>query len=72
MILTTPNGLSEEKEQFEAAVLHGGVKVDVKLREGRWLRGRVVRHTIPEWMILQDDPLSYEAEDVAEVVVHGK
>ena len=25
-----------------------------------------------EVLILQDDPLSYEAEDVAEVVVHGK
>jgi hypothetical protein len=72
MILTLANGLSEEKEWFEAQVLHGGVKVDVRLKDGRWLRGRVVKCVIREWMILQDDVMCYEAQDVAEVVVRGK
>ena len=69
MLRTLANGMTEEKEWFDAQELHGGVKVDVRLKDGRWLRGRVVKHVIREWMILQDDPVCYEAESVAEVVV---
>ena len=72
MILTLANGMSEERDGFDAYELRGGTKVDVKLRDGQWLRGRVVKHVIPEWMILQDDPMCYEAESVSELVVTRK